>query len=94
MLPRSRRANPENVDIGDTVKFTYIHKDALISVQGTVYRRIDDGNIRKYYTQEGIMLMYWEPGKGRGSFVEMVHKAETEQATLFELPGNINERIG
>lgn len=82
---------PENVEIGDRIRITYpVYMGVQRVNEGTVYRRIDDGDIRELHTREGGLLFAWSPKQRPKFTVELLSRAPVEQATL---PGMDDVRL-
>jgi len=88
MRPRTtpRFIEPASVEIGDYIRVSWSAQGIDHTRTAVVYRRIDDGELRGFFTQEGTEIMSWVPGgkNARVTLLNRPQKLDTMQA-LFDL---------
>lgn len=74
------------MDIGDLIRVAWTADGIEHTRTARVYRRLDDGELRVFYTQQGTEIMHWVPGNPRNAKVVLIEKsAEVESLeALFE----------
>lgn len=91
-LPLPRNIAPENIEIGDTIRVVFkVNKGVVMTHEGTVSERKDQGSVRTLYTDEGGTLFAWEPGR-HNLTVTLLNRPPMSQATLPGLD-EIRDRI-
>lgn len=83
-LPRT--IAPELVEIGDLVSVEHSKTKGVTHFKrGRVARRVDQGNVRQYVTDEGGILFTWQPGK-KGVTITLIERKldATTRESLFE----------
>lgn len=67
---------------GDTIKVTGAHKDAALTLTGTVHRILAEGQVRTLYTEEGVELARYVIGKRCVLQVELIRAAAQPHSVL------------
>lgn len=71
-----RYIEPANVDVGDLIRVEWSAQGIEHTRTARVHRRIDDGELRGFYTAEGTEIMHWVPGNRRNAKVILLEKPE------------------
>lgn len=58
---QARFVKPEQIMLGDTIRVNTTNKDVSVSLVGTVTHREYQGTDRVLYTEQGVVLLRWNP---------------------------------
>jgi len=81
-----RYTEPASVEVGDTIRVTWHDKGIEHIRIATVWRRLDDGDVRAFFTEAGAEIMHWIPGDRRNAKVVLMNRPERIDS-LTELLG-------
>jgi hypothetical protein len=97
MIGRPRPIDPSLIEDGDDISVEHkANRGIVMTLRGVVAKRVDGGSTRYLMTAEGATLLAWEPGKKNAIKVTLYGREEPEQATMFDLPTeieSIKERV-
>lgn len=82
MLPLPRFINPASVEIGDLIKVAWSAGGIEHTRTARVYRRIDDGAVRAFFTREGVEIMHWLPEQDKKVRITLIEKAKVKETML------------
>lgn len=79
-LPRF--IDPANIETGDTIRVAWRNGGVEHARTAKVYRRIDEGPLTVFYTDEGYEIFHWIPGGPREVKVTLLAVATPEENIL------------
>ena len=85
-MPPVRYINPSCVDIGDLIRVAWSAGGIEHTRTARVYRKIREGGVEAFYTQEGTEIMHWIASADKKVRITLIEKAKAAESmlSLFE----------
>ena len=91
-IGQPRLIAPSLVEEGDEISVEHKpDRGITTTLRGIVAKRVDSGDTRYMMTEEGATLLAWGPKENRKVKVTLISREEPDQATMFDLPEDIED---
>lgn len=80
-----RYIDPANIENGDVVRVAWTNGGVEHTRTARVYRRVDEGPLSVFYTEEGYEIFHWTPGAPRQHRVTLLSKEAPKHTSLFDV---------
>ena len=78
--------DPANIENGDVIRVAWSNGGVEHARTARVHRRVDEGPLSVFYTEEGYEIFHWTPGGPRPVRVTLLEMQKIEQtSTLIDL---------